>query len=103
MKPNNIRFFDMFAGIGGFRAGLERAGGFTYIGHCEVDKYADRAYRAVIKESGAFYAAVVNVVRSIIGLRLKATHVANTAATGANKKDTLAAPPAEVGRGNAMT
>ena len=23
-----IRYFDMFAGIGGFRAGLDRAGGF---------------------------------------------------------------------------
>ena len=33
MSTQNIRFFDMFAGIGGFRAGLERAGGFTCIGH----------------------------------------------------------------------
>jgi len=34
-----IRFFDMFSGIGGFRAGLERAGGFECVGHCEIDKH----------------------------------------------------------------
>ncbi len=45
MNTRNIRFFDMFAGIGGFRAGLERAGGFTCIGHSEIDKHADKAYR----------------------------------------------------------
>ncbi len=32
-----IRFFDMFAGIGGFRSGLEAVGGFECIGHCEID------------------------------------------------------------------
>ena len=37
----------MFAGIGGFRAGLDRAGGFQCIGHCEIDKYADASYRAI--------------------------------------------------------
>ena len=42
-----IRYFDMFAGIGGFRAGLDRAGGFQCIGHCEIDKYADASYRAI--------------------------------------------------------
>lgn len=45
MDTQNIRFFDMFAGIGGFRAGLERAGGFTCIGHSEIDKHANKAYR----------------------------------------------------------
>lgn len=42
-----IRYFDMFAGIGGFRAGLTRAGGFHCVGHCEIDKYADASYRAI--------------------------------------------------------
>ena len=42
-----IRYFDMFAGIGGFRAGLTRAGGFQCVGHCEIDKYADASYRAI--------------------------------------------------------
>lgn len=52
-----IRFFDMFSGIGGFRAGLERAGGYKCIGHCEIDKHADTAYRAVhnVNESEVFY------------------------------------------------
>ncbi len=34
-----IRFFDMFAGIGGFRSGLEAIGGFECVGYCEIDKY----------------------------------------------------------------
>ena len=42
-----IRYFDMFAGVGGFRAGLDLAGGFRCIGHCEIDKYADASYRAI--------------------------------------------------------
>ena len=42
-----IRFFDMFAGIGGFRSGLEAAGGFECAGHCEIDKYANQAYNAI--------------------------------------------------------
>lgn len=43
----SIRFFDMFAGIGGFRSGLEAVGGFECIGHCEIDKYANQAYNAI--------------------------------------------------------
>ena len=42
-----IRYFDMFAGVGGFRAGLDLAGRFQCIGHCEIDKYADASYRAI--------------------------------------------------------
>lgn len=41
-----ILYFDMFAGVGGFRAGLTKAGGFTCIGHCEIDKYANSSYMA---------------------------------------------------------
>ena len=37
----------MFAGIGGFRAGLTRTGGFQCVGHCEIDKYAAASYRAI--------------------------------------------------------
>lgn len=56
-EKNNIRYFDMFAGIGGFRAGLERAGGFDCVGRCEIDRHADRAYRAIhnVKENEVFY------------------------------------------------
>lgn len=32
-----IRFIDMFAGIGGFREGFGRAGGFECVGYCERD------------------------------------------------------------------
>ncbi len=47
----------MFAGIGGFRAGLTRAGGFQCVGHCEIDKYADTSYRAIhdIREEEKYY------------------------------------------------
>lgn len=50
-----IRFFDMFSGIGGFRSGLEAVGGFKCIGHCEIDKYADAAYRAMYNTEGEYY------------------------------------------------
>ncbi len=43
----SIKFFDMFAGIGGFRSGLEAIGGFECVGYCEIDKYAKQAYEAM--------------------------------------------------------
>lgn len=43
-----MRFLDFFSGIGGFRLGMEMAG-HTCVGHCEVDKFADRSYRAMHK------------------------------------------------------
>ena len=42
-----IRYFDIFAGIGGFRSGLEKAGGFECVGYCEIDKYAKKAYETL--------------------------------------------------------
>ena len=45
----------MFAGIGGFREGLTRAGGFTCVGHCEYDKHAERSYRALFDTEGEWY------------------------------------------------
>jgi DNA (cytosine-5)-methyltransferase 1 len=52
-----IRFFDMFSGAGGCRAGLELAGGYECVGYTEIDKHAVRAYRSLfnIKESEAYY------------------------------------------------
>ena len=51
-----IRVFDAFAGIGGFRSGLERAGGYEFVGWCEIDKFAQQAYRALYDTGGeAFY------------------------------------------------
>ncbi len=45
----------MFAGIGGFREGLTRAGGFTCVGHCECDEHAERSYRALFDTEGEWY------------------------------------------------
>ena len=42
-----IKYFDIFAGIGGFRSGLEKAGGFECVGYCEIDKYARLAYETL--------------------------------------------------------
>ena len=50
-----IRFFDMFAGIGGFRSGLEAVGGFECIGHCEIDQKANTAYCAIYDTEGEYY------------------------------------------------
>lgn len=46
-----MTFLDFFSGIGGFRKGLELCG-MVCKGHCEIDKYAERSYRAIfdIKE-----------------------------------------------------
>ena len=54
-----MRFFDFFAGIGGFRLGMEMAG-HECVGHCEIDKYADMSYRAMHhpKESEVFFTDV---------------------------------------------
>ena len=41
-----MTFLDFFAGIGGFRKGFELCG-MSCVGHCEIDKYADRSYRAI--------------------------------------------------------
>lgn len=50
-----IRFFDMFAGIGGFRSGLEAVDGFECIGHCEIDKHANAAYCAIYDTEGEYF------------------------------------------------
>jgi len=39
-----LKFFDLFAGIGGFRLGMERAG-HKCVGSCEIDKYARETYK----------------------------------------------------------
>lgn len=42
-----IRYFDIFAGIGGFRSGLEKAGRFKCVGYYEIDKYLKLAYETL--------------------------------------------------------
>lgn len=41
-----MRFIDFFAGIGGFRLGMEKAG-HECVGHCEIDEAANRSYVAM--------------------------------------------------------
>ena len=45
----------MFAGIGGFREGLCRAGEFECVGHCERDEHAERSYRALFDTRGEWF------------------------------------------------
>lgn len=45
----------MFSGVGGFREGLTRAGGFSCVGHCEIDKYAEQSYRLLFDTEGEWY------------------------------------------------
>ena len=45
----------MFAGIGGFREGLRRAGGFECAGHCEQDEHAERSYRVLFDTRGEWF------------------------------------------------
>lgn len=54
---------DLFAGIGGFTLGLEAAG-FECVGHCEIDRYAQRSYLAIHgKKEGAWFADDITTVR----------------------------------------
>lgn len=53
--PKAITYIDLFSGIGGFREGLNRAGGFVCAGHCEIDKYADQSYRALFDTKGEWF------------------------------------------------
>lgn len=46
-----MNFLDLFAGIGGFRFGMERAG-HKCIGFCEIDKYARLSYKAIHNTEG---------------------------------------------------
>ena len=55
MRKDSIRYIDLFSGIGGFREGLSRAGGFTCAGHCEIDKYADKSYRTLFETEGEWF------------------------------------------------
>lgn len=50
-----IRVFDAFSGIGGFRSGLERVGGFEFVAWCEIDKFAQKAYRALYDTGGEHF------------------------------------------------
>ena len=46
-----MQFLDLFAGIGGFRLGMEAAG-YQCIGFCEIDKFARASYKAIHDTKG---------------------------------------------------
>ena len=57
-----MRFIDFFAGIGGFRLGMERAGHIC-VGHCEIDEAANRSYVAMHKpKEDEWYARDIRTV-----------------------------------------
>ncbi|WP_105206202.1 DNA cytosine methyltransferase [Streptococcus suis] len=48
-----MKFLDLFAGIGGFRLGMERAG-HECVGFCEIDPFARKSYKAIHDTEGEF-------------------------------------------------
>lgn len=57
-----MTFLDLFSGIGGFRHGFELCG-MRCVGHCEIDRFADRSYRALydVKEDEWFAKDITQV------------------------------------------
>ena len=57
-----MRFLDFFAGIGGFRLGMEMAG-HECVGHCEIDENANRSYIAMHRpKESEWYARDITTV-----------------------------------------
>ncbi|MDW8681354.1 DNA cytosine methyltransferase, partial [Streptococcus suis] len=46
-----MKFLDLFAGIGGFRLGMESQG-HKCLGFCEIDKFARTSYKAMFNTEG---------------------------------------------------
>ena len=46
-----MKFIDLFAGIGGFRLGMESAG-HECVAFCEIDKFARASYKAIHNTEG---------------------------------------------------
>lgn len=51
LENKRMKFLDLFAGIGGFRLGMESAG-HECIGFCEIDKFARASYKAIHNTEG---------------------------------------------------
>lgn len=59
-----MTFLDLFSGIGGFRLAMEQAG-HTCVGHCEIDKFANKSYIAMHKpKESEWYADDITRVRA---------------------------------------
>ena len=60
-----IKYLEMFAGVGGFRTGLTNAGDFFMpVGWCEIDKYAQKAYRALYGTEGEYFCEDARQIRT---------------------------------------
>lgn len=58
-----MKFIDIFAGIGGFRSGMELAG-HECVGYIEFDKFARKSYEAIHETAGEFTAWDINDVNA---------------------------------------
>ena len=56
-----LTFIDMFAGIGGFRSGMEKAG-HKCVGFIEWDKFARQSYRAMYNTEGEFNGKDIQII-----------------------------------------
>ncbi len=45
-QSKQLTFIDLFAGVGGFRMGMEKAG-YKCVGYCEIDRYARQSYKSI--------------------------------------------------------
>lgn len=62
-ERKEIRFIDLFSGIGGFRRGLELSGGYRCVWSCDNNKYANQIYTAKFGEAN-HYSVNIRKVRS---------------------------------------
>ena len=51
-----MKFIDLFAGIGGFRLGMQLAG-HNPVGWCEYDKFAQKSYKVIHNTEGEYFNA----------------------------------------------
>jgi len=60
---DEIRFIDLFSGIGGFRRGLELSGGYRCVWSCDIDRAANLTYhRRFTPERGTHYSGDIRRV-----------------------------------------
>lgn len=57
-----MRFIDLFAGIGGFRSGLESSG-HKCVGYVERDKFARKSYQAIYNTKGEYTAYDIQEIK----------------------------------------
>lgn len=59
----SLKFLDLFAGVGGFRLGMEEAG-HKCVGHVEWDKFARKSYEAIFETEGDYTENDIRAVRA---------------------------------------